>query len=430
MRTARGPNASSARFPRALAVVCLAAPGLALAADPLEEIDVPLAPKAYEPMSADVRSAVERVAILPSDAATAEAISGTYDRAQPGLVGGADAGRRRAGVSGQVGGVNVHVPVPILQIPSAIFGGLSGAAKKDVQEFRDALTEDIMNADSQPLTNSSLALDVHRYVSSLSPVEAQLLSSVTGIPDTTGAALFVGFDDFKMDIDGNRATLILTASAALTRRSDNTILYSRTMEYQDTDTLENWTKDDLALWRDYANFASHYLARELAGETFFRRPMPLTLTPRATKTAKEHRRVGNRFVSDSPTPELAWDVAPRKTGEGEAPTAASETAIETGELAWDVEIYDAHRIVYSGRAFAPSHVLSYELDPCRTYRWSVRPARDSGADTAYGDWMRLVSAESAEFKGRNGLIGREASVAPAYTQDFPELEIKCSKRRR
>ncbi len=424
MRASIRSDTPCARFTLALAILIFG-PVFAVA-DPLEEIEAPLAPKAYEPMSAEIRSVVESVAILPRDAATAEAITGTYDRAQPGLVGGADIGRRRAGVSTGVGPVNVHVPVPILQIPSAIFGGLTGAAQEEIQEFRDALTEDIMNADSQPLMNSALALDVHRYVSSLSPVEAQLLSSVDGIPDTTGVALFVGFEDFKMDIDGNRATLILTASAALMRRSDSTVLYSRTMEYQDTDTLENWTKDDLALWHDYANFASHYLARELAGETFFRQLVPLTLTPRSTKSAREHRRVDNRFVSDSPTPELAWEAAPREPAKGEAPTAT----IDAAELAWDIEIYDAHRIVYSGRAFTPSHVLSYELDPCQTYRWSVRPAHGTGAATGYGDWMRLLSAESAEFKGRNGLIGREASTAPAYTQDFPELEIKCAKRRR
>ena len=426
MFASSGLNAEGTRIlSGAVLTAWLVWPGVAGAGEALEEIEAPLAPKAYEPMSADVRSAVERIAILPSDAETAEAISGTYDEAQPGLVGGANAGRRRAGVSGQVGQINVNFPVPILQIPSAIFGGLSGAAKEEIQEFRDALTEDIANADNQPLMNSALALDVHRHVRSLSKVEAQLLSSTTSIPDTTGAVLFVGFDDFKMDIDGNRATLILTASATLRRRSDNAILYSRTMEYQDTDTLKNWTKDDLALWHDYANFASHYLARELAGETFFRQLLPLTLTPRATKSARAHRRSEHRFVSESQAPELAWEAAPRKTGDGEAPVAP----IARSELAWDIEIYDAHRIVYSGRAFAPSHVLSYELEPCRTYRWSVRPSHNTRADTGYGDWMRLVSAEDTEFKGRNGLIGREASVAPAYTQDFPELEIKCSRRR-
>ena len=202
MRASAASTASCVRLLHAMAaVVCLASSALAAAAGPLDEIEAPLAPKVYEPMSADVRSAVERVAILPSEAATSEAISGTYDRAQPGLVGGADAGRRRAGVSGQVGGVNVHVPVPILQIPSAIFGGLSGAAKEEIQEFRDALTEDIMNADSQPLMNSALALDVHRHVSNLSPVEAQLLSSVDGNSGYDGGGAFRRFRRFQ---DGHR----------------------------------------------------------------------------------------------------------------------------------------------------------------------------------------------------------------------------------
>ena len=428
-------NASLPSLPRrgllsvgALLAAWLAWPGGAAAGEALEALEAPLAPQAYAPLSAEFRSAVTRLAILPHDAATAEAISGTYRETQPGLVGGVEAGRHRTGIPVGVGPARFRINVPYLQISSAVFGGLRGAAKKKIQAFRDALTKDLVNADRQPLKNSSLALDVHRHISSLSAVEAQLLSSTAGIPDTTGAALFVGFDDFKMDIDGKRAILILTASAALRRRSDNKLLYSRTMTYQDTDTLENWTKDELALWRDYTNFAAHYLARELAGETFFRQLMPLTLTPRATASAR--RQLEGRFVSDSPAPELAWDAALRET-EGEAGNGeALPEPIAISELAWDIEIYDAHRIVYRGRASAPSHVLSDALTPCRTYRWSVRPSYGRGKDTGYGDWMRLVSAEGAEssaaFKGRNGLIGREASAAPAYTQDFPELEISCS----
>lgn len=428
-------SASPPSFPRCglsgvgvLLAAWLTWPGVAAAGDALDALEAPLAPQAYAPMSAEFRSAVARLAILPRDAATAEAISGTYRKTQPGLVGGVEAGRHRTGIPVGVGPVKLSIDVPYLQISSAVFGGLRGAAKKKTQAFRDALTKDLVNADRQPLKHSSLALDVHRYISNLSTVEAQLLSSTEGIPDTTGAALFVGFDDFKMDIDGKRATLILTASAALRRRSDNTLLYSRTMTYQDTDTLENWTKDKLALWRDYTNFAAHYLARELAGETFFRQLMPLTLTPRATASAR--RQLEGRFVSDSPALELAWDAVLRET-DGEAGNGeALPEAIATSELAWDIEIYDAHRIVYSGRALAPSHVLSDALTPCRTYRWSVRPSYGSGKDTRYGDWMRLVSAEGAEssaaFKGRNGLVGRQASAAPAYTQDFPELRITCS----
>ena len=410
-------SASPPSFPRCglsgvgvLLAAWLTWPGVAAAGDALEALAAPLAPQAYAPMSAEFRSAVARLAILPRDAATAEAISGTYRKTQPGLVGGVAAGRHRTGIPVGVGPVKLSIDVPYLQISSAVFGGLRGAAKKKTQAFRDALTKDLVNADRQPLKHSSLALDVHRYISNLSAVEAQLLSSTEGIPDTTGAALFVGFDDFKMDIDGKRATLILT------------------MTYQDTDTLENWTKDKLALWRDYTNFAAHYLARELAGETFFRQLMPLTLTPRATASAR--RQLEGRFVSDSPALELAWDAVLRET-DGEAGNGeALPEAIATSELAWDIEIYDAHRIVYSGRALASSHVLSDALIPCRTYRWSVRPSYGSGKDTRYGDWMRLVSAEGAEssaaFKGRNGLVGRQASAAPAYTQDFPELRITCS----
>ncbi|MEO1245749.1 MAG: hypothetical protein AAFX56_08740 [Pseudomonadota bacterium] len=411
----------------ALLALAAAASPHAVSAAPLDAIEAPLAPKAYEPMAVEVRSAVEQLVILPSDAAANEAITGSYDKAEPGLIAGVDQGRHAGTVTTEVGPVNVRVPIPILQLPGMVWGGLSGAAKKDIQEFRDALTEDIVNADSQPLANSALALDVHRNIRSQAAIDAKLLASVPSIPETTDAVLYVGFDDFKMDVDGKNATLILSASASLTRRSDNTVLYSRTIEYQDTDTLKNWTKDDLALWRDYTNFAGHYLARELAGETFYRRLMPVSLSPEPTSSAKRHRKLASRFVTDSLTPELAWKPGPRPAGgDDETPPAA----VDESKLSYDIEIYDARRLVYAGRqASGQTHVVGYELEPCQNYRWSVRPSYREGSDVTYGDWMRLPGQANADSKGRNGLTGRNASLAPAYTQDFPELEIKCGRRR-
>jgi hypothetical protein len=419
----------SQRRPRNLtsvtAVVCgLCCCSTALASTPIADVDPPLTPQLWEPMPDEFRAGIGEIVVIASDADTDDSISGTYDEATPGLVQGADEGRRMGGVTGQLGGVNVSVPVPVLQLPGMVWGGLSGAAKREIQEFRDALTEDIANARTLPLTNGGLALDVHRYLYALPQVEASLIASTTPVPASADAVLYVGFDGFKIDVQGKEATLILSAKAELRRTSDGVEMYSRSMEYQDTDTLENWTKDDMALWHDYTNFASHYLARELSGEAFYRVLVPGDIAPVATPSAKVDRKDAYSFVSKSLTPELAW----QRQEENPAPPTTFPLAEST--LTYDIEIYDSRRRVYAnGSVTGTSHALPFELEPCQTYRWSVRPQYRLGDDIYYGEWMRREPDEANAAKGRNGLIGRNASVAPAYTQDFPELEIKCGRRR-
>ena len=393
---------------------------------PIADLDPPLMPQLWEPMPPEIRAGISQVVIIASDAGTDDSISGTYDKATAGFVQGADEGRRLGRVAGQVGGVNVVVPIPILQIPGMVYGGLSGAAKRDIQEFRDSLTEDIANAKTLPLTNGGLALDIHRHIYDLPQVDAKLIASSTPVPDSADAVLYVGFEEFKIDVDGKEATLILAAKAELKRTSDNVEMYSRVMEYQDTDTLENWTRDDMALWHDFTNFAAHYLARELAGEAFHRVVVPGELDPVATASAKQDRKNQHRYVSKTAAPELAW----KHSASASAPTAGSAFPVAQSNVTYDVEIYDQHRLVYSRRDIpVTTHVLGYELDDCQTYRWSVRPTYRLGDDEYFGEWMRRAPDDAGAAKGRNGLVGRKASVAPAYTQDFPELEIKCGKRR-
>ena len=238
--------------------------------------------------------------------------------------------------------------------------------------------------------------------------------------------LYVGFEDFKMDIQKSQATLILTARAELKRRSDGMSLYSRVIEYQDTDTLQNWTKNDLALWHDFGNFAAHYLSRELAGETFFRARVPDSLTPVATDSAKSDKKNPHRYLSKTPMPELAWKHVLLERN----PDGTPATPIDPADIAYDIEVYSSHRLVYASRQIpTQSHVVGIELDCADDYRWSVRPTYLIGDDVTYGEWMRRDPDDAGAAKGRNGLVGRNASIAPAYTQDFPELEIKCGKRR-
>ncbi len=96
-------------------------------------------PDSHTHMSEALRSEIKKVVVLPGPSPANQAITGTYEKDTPGLIGGIDAGRRAGTISKEVGGVNVNIPFPILTIPGAIVGGISGASKREIQEFRDVL---------------------------------------------------------------------------------------------------------------------------------------------------------------------------------------------------------------------------------------------------------------------------------------------------
>jgi hypothetical protein len=101
--------------------------------------------------------------------------------------------------------------------------------------------------------------------------------------------------------------------------------------------------------------------------------------------------------------------------------------IDESNIYYDVEIYDNHQLVYAEkRVQGTQHMLEFEIDACKTYRWSVRPSYHIDSDIKYGEWMRFRSDTDADTV--DGISGNKASEAPAYTQDFASLEIKCGRR--
>ena len=374
-------------------------------------------------MSETLRAEVRNTVVVAGESPASEEISGTYDTATPGLIGGMNEGSRLGTISQEIGGVNVNFPVPILTIPGAIYGGLSGATKREIQEFRDALTEELAEAESKPLTNYGLSLDVYREITGLPGRSAKLFAPTTPIPEETDGVLFVSFQDIGIDVDGHEAILTVAAKATLRRADDGMLLFETIVRYQDRDTLSNWTDNDNALWQDYANYAAHYLAREIAAALFGGVELEHSIAPNATPSAKPDRKVDRQFVSKSLKPELAWQLT---LGEENTEHPWSSTIGET-DIYYDVEIYDPHRLVYTSRRNPdPIHTLGMELEPCKTYWWSVRPSYDVDGETRYGDWMRFDN--DTEAVPGIGLVGRQASAAPAYIQDFPQLKIKCGRR--
>ncbi len=378
---------------------------------------------AYLPES--VRTTIKKAVVIGGESPPREEIGGSYRKETAGLVGGMSEGSRLGTISQEIGGVNVNFPIPILTIPGAIFGGLSGAAQREIQAFRDALAKELSDAESKPLANDGLALDVYQELSKLASPEMKLFAPSVPIPEGTDAILFVSFEDVGIDVKGDEAVLAVSAKATVRDPDDGLKIYETVVAYEDRDTLKKWTANDNALWKDYANFAAHYLAREITAVLFGRTEPAHRLRPTESRTVSRVKKNDWHGVSKSRTPTLAWQVMPPEESASAAIAGASEA-----EIYYDVEIYDNHRLVYSQRQVPErTHTLNYEIETCKTYRWTVRPSYRVDGRVRYGEWMRSPPSPGADDAGRvpagNGNVGRKASQAPAYVQDFARLQIKC-----
>ena len=381
----------------------------------------PSAPVASSPMSEALRTSLRKVVIVPGESPANQAVSGSYEKATKGLYEGMVTGSTAGTVRKDVGPVNVSVPIPILTLPGMIVGGIAGATQREIQEFRDALTEDLVSAPSPQLVNEKIAADVYSEIRTLPNLDPNLFAPTTPVPADTDAILYVSIKDVTIDVQGSEAIITTTAIATMHRRSDETDVYERAFQYQDRDALSNWTKNDNAVWRDYANFARHYIGREIAAEIFGSVALEHTLVPVKSGDVRLNRK--NRWQGTSKTlsPTLAWKL----DLPGGAADPAWASSIGESDIYYDVEIYDLNRPVYSGeRIRGSSHTVAAKLDACRTYRWSVRPSYHVGGEIKYGPWMR----SDTNSAGGNGNVGQKASEAPAYLYDFASLRIKCGSK--
>ena len=377
-------------------------------------------------MSEALRSSVHKVVVIAGESPAGQSVTGSYETGTAGLAGGMEAGSRLGTVTTDIGGVDVNIPIiPGLAIPGAIFGGLTGATQREIQEFRDELTEEIVRAANPPLRSDGLALDVFWGIHKLPNLESQLFAPTVEIPNDTVAILYVSLNDLTIDVQGNEAIITTSATATLRRLSDGRDVYETVLVYQDRDTLGNWTEDENALWRDYTNFARYYLGREISADVFDRIELNHELRPRETDTAEQARKDKRKFSSRSLTPTLAWEL----TLEGGDSYGSWTDTIDESDIFYDVEIFNNHRLVYHEEQVpGPRHTIAFELDACQTYRWSVRPAYHVDGEIKFGEWMRFSAESDTEKEAKKGIFGKRASEAPAYIQDFALLEIKCSRR--
>lgn len=367
-------------------------------------------------MSEELRASVTKIAIFGAEGASGESVKGTYNESTPGLLGGMAKGAGIGTIPVEVGGIPIGIPIPILREIGMIAGGISGKAKEEIQEFRDKLTDDLRAATDQPLSNDSLANDVFWGLRNATDARPQLLALETPVPEDTDARLYVALTDFGINVEEDEAVIETVATARLVRHSDSTTLFTAEVRYSDRDTLRNWTDNDTVLWREYRNFARHYLGREIAALLYERIAVDDTLAPTASASVKLAKDNGWQGESRALTPTLAWEFALAGDDAGR---------FDPADVTWDLEIYDARRPVYSAKRLqGTSHTVTVPLQACGTYRWTVRPKFVVDGVGRNGDWMRSTTADSHN----NGNVGLSASTAHAYIQDFASLEINCKAK--
>lgn len=420
-----------------VATLLVAAPALAQNPNDPNWLDNTVSSAEIEPhMPESKRAGIDRLVVLSGREAADQSVDGTYAKGAPGLAGGMAAGSDMARISREIGGVPINIPIPGVQLPATIIGGLWGISVAEIQEFRDELTEELTNSDSPALRNDGIALDAFWTIERLDDYDAELLNPDKEWPEDVDAALLTDFQEFSIDVDGDKAVITTAVIAILNDAASGAELYRTLVRYQDRDTLSNWTADDNALWRSYSNFARYYLGRAVAADIFSRVDLQYELLPAASDDTKFARRKKPRSLeSKSLTPTLAWDFSLTGT-EGYGSWAES---IRSEDVTFDVEVFDNRQLVYDAQGVAGNaHQVGYEIEPCQTYRWSVRPVFQTGGKTRVGEWMRLPYDEGKKKKKESassietnpfgkGLQGREASTAPAYLQDFAELEIACKR---
>ena len=394
--------------------VCLllALAGIAAAQDPLSE---PAAAQPLPQMPDEVRDAVSRIVILPTAGQGNESITGTYEEETLGLAGGMAKGAGVGTVPVEVGHVPINIPIPIVREIGMIVGGIAGVRQRTVQDMRDRMVDDLAKAVDQPLSNLALATDVYWGLRNVATVKPKLFAQTTPIPKDTDAILFVHIDQVTLNVQEDEVIVATSAVARVQRYSDGTTLYRAAAQYEDRDFLKNWARDDYALWRAYAEYARHYLARELTAILYERVDVNHELVPARHASIKPDKKDDWAGETRSLTPTLAWDFE----------LLGSDAATDGATIAWDIEIFDDKRPVYTEQQIeGTQHTPAVPLEPCKTYRWSVRPTYTKDGVKRNGTWMR----KGAGSMQGNGNSGRAISVAHAYVQDFAVLEVHCRAR--
>ncbi|MFT5502083.1 MAG: hypothetical protein ACI88G_002225 [Woeseiaceae bacterium] len=384
-------------------------------------------------MAEELRSSVRTVAVKPSSSRPILSVGGDYGRAVPTASEGASAGAEAgASASGEIIGENpaaillLPILLPVAMIAGSIMGAAAAKIQQQVQEFRDQLTEDLTQENNATLPSDALAREVYVRLESVSDIEPTLTTAEASIPADIDATLDVVVEQLTVMVEGNDAIMTAAASAKLTRTEDNSMIYSKGYNYSVKDTLNNWTRDDNALWSDYIDNAQQYIARKISDDFFEKVELRHVLRPLASASVSDITRSDWTGSAISPTPTLAWELILL----GGDTYGGWTDQIHESAVAFDLEIYDDDQLVYfSYNIPEPRHAVQEALPECKSLSWSVRPVYHIDGKTRAGEWMNRSSAGERTRNQYGLLTGRferkENTESRRLREGYPQITTRC-----
>jgi hypothetical protein len=358
-------------------------------------------------MPESIRTAISSVSVHAGTGAPSLYVGGDYGEPTPtagdGAKEGAAAGLLATGemVSEDPRAlILVPIVLPIAVIAGSVFGAAAAKVKEQVREFRDELTDAMLDESKPELPSAELARELEGFLVSAGDID------VVDAADAD-ASLTITLSEVAIIVDGNDADISATAYAVLHGRDGRT-LYSNTYEYRDRNSLSNWVAEDNALWNEFTSNARRHIARVASAEMF-----------EAVTTRHVLRPTGNAWErrAKAAQPVLEWDFVLLGGDEYDG------TDIADNPVRFDVEIYDGSRVVYAARDIPEArHEVAAEIPRCRTLHWSVRPVFEIGGRRRAGEWMREASATERMLKkqGVSFMGGRRE-----YRDGFAEIRTRC-----
>jgi len=173
------------------------------------------------------------------------------------------------------------------------------------------------------------------------------------------------------------------------------------------------TEDDNAIWNDFVDKARRLFVRRISEDFFEKIELRHVLRPAYTDSfsGRAEQDLSSARVNTL-TPTLAWElIVFGSDQDGEWPGQ-----LDAAEAVFDLEIYEGDRPVYfADNIPATQHLVQQELEPCKRYRWSVRPAYLIDGKSRSGDWMM----------NKPGLGALGSPVPPDAPETFPSISTPC-----
>lgn len=368
-------------------------------------------------------ASVETVAVRADLTPLTLTVAGDYGQETTTVAEGAKTGAKAGAAAGAAGAgeavaedprflVLYPILLPLTAIAGSITGSIAGAAaakiEQQVQEYRDGLTEDLQAATEAASINDQFASVVNRNLQRNPAIQSRLARMDGDLSADADAVIDLNVSDVIISTLGKNATLRTIVTISITA-ADGTVLARHRDEYAESDRLSNWANEHDARWSDYQEGAWQYFARRVG--RLFDKPITLRHVLRPVEN-------NNKAVLD-------WELILL----GQAEEHAWANAITESNATFDLEIYDGNRLAFSVDGLSESHyAITSELEPCRTYRWTVRPMYHFEGTLRAGEWI----GKELWFRHHHPISmpnpGNSASpLQPSYRviEALPTIKTRC-----